>query len=188
MATTVVSARSARRRRSSSQSGKYEPGPQLRDRHSMVPARVSHSRGPVAVAGVHPLRAARPVRGAADRVRLGAHQRLDERLQHRAQQIRLGTLELLGHGTGQGQYWASAVIADDLLQIDFRRSSEGSRGGRLLRPHDTLAVEDVVHHATVRALMTFDALPSRRADVSIWAWSVRSGSEAGGARPREERR
>ncbi|MGI8548329.1 MAG: hypothetical protein ACR2M1_13535, partial [Gemmatimonadaceae bacterium] len=35
---------------------------------------------------------------------------------------------------------------DDLLQLGFQRFSEGSRDGRLQRPHDTLDVEAVVHH------------------------------------------
>ncbi len=40
----MVSARSARRRRSNSQSGKYDPARSLGITTSMVPARVSHSR------------------------------------------------------------------------------------------------------------------------------------------------
>ena len=58
VATTDVSARSARLRRSSNQSGKYEPDRQLRDRHVQVPARVSTIAVPVPVAGIHPLIAA----------------------------------------------------------------------------------------------------------------------------------
>ncbi|GAB2766268.1 hypothetical protein GCM10027090_40360 [Sinomonas soli] len=44
MATTVVRAASARRRRSSSQSGKYDPARSFGIATSMVPARVSKSR------------------------------------------------------------------------------------------------------------------------------------------------
>jgi hypothetical protein len=35
-----------------------------------------------------------------------------------------------------------------LLQDDCERSSEGSSGGRLPRPHDTHAVEVVAHHVS----------------------------------------
>ena len=44
VATTVVSARSARRRHSRSQSGKYDPDPSFGIATSRVPARVSKSR------------------------------------------------------------------------------------------------------------------------------------------------
>jgi hypothetical protein len=48
------------------------------------------------------------------------------------------------HGTS-GSITFEAVIVLVLLQSGFRRFSEGSRGGRVLRRHDTLAV-DVAHH------------------------------------------
>lgn len=61
----------------------------------MVPARVSRPR-PVAVTRVGPLRCPLTVVGVALRVGLGAHQRLDERRQHRPQQIGAGVGELSG--------------------------------------------------------------------------------------------
>jgi len=45
-----------------------------------------------------------------------------------------------------GSILASAVIAMISFKIDCGRSLEGSRDDRHLRPHDTHAVEDLVHH------------------------------------------
>ena len=72
------------------------PGPQLRDRHVQRAGPGVEVPVPVPVAGVHPLLAAFAVPGAADRVRLGAHQRLDERGQHGTQQVRARRGELIG--------------------------------------------------------------------------------------------
>lgn len=52
--------------------------------------------GPVTVAGVDPVIAARTVGGTAQRVGLGTHQGVDERRQHGAQQIGFGMVEVLG--------------------------------------------------------------------------------------------
>src|SRR5579875_164499 len=49
------------------------------------------------VAVVHPVLADLPIRRSANRVRLRAHQRLSERLQHRPQQIRARLLQVLAH-------------------------------------------------------------------------------------------
>ena len=56
---------------------------------------------PVAVADVHPVRARHAVRGAADRVGLRGHERVDERGQHRAQQIRRRGRELVVQKAGR---------------------------------------------------------------------------------------
>src|SRR3954454_5820990 len=68
---------------------------------SIVPARVSHSRAPVAVAGVGALVAAHAVLSAADSVGLGPHQRLHERGDHLPKQIRTRLPQLLGQPPGQ---------------------------------------------------------------------------------------
>ena len=79
--------------------------PQLRDRHVDRAGPGVEVPVPVPVAGVHPLRAAFAVAGAAHRVRLGAHQRLDERRQHRTQQIRARRRELVGQHTDGSIGW-----------------------------------------------------------------------------------
>ena len=101
--------------------------------------------GPVAVAGVGPLRAALAVGGAADRVGLGRHQRLHERGQHRSEQVGLGTLQVLGHERRQVNRVGVDGHRGDLLQSCFRRSSEGSRGGRPVSGRHA-HVGPVVHH------------------------------------------
>ncbi len=70
--------------------------PQLRDLHLERAGAGVELAGTVAVAPVHALRAGLPVRGAAHGVGLGRHQRVHERLQQLAQQIRrrLGELFL----------------------------------------------------------------------------------------------
>jgi hypothetical protein len=68
--------------------------PQLWDRELHRSGAVVPLPRPGAVAGVDPLVAAGPGRGPADGI--GGHQRLDERLEQGAQQVRFGTLELLG--------------------------------------------------------------------------------------------
>ena len=65
---------------------------------------------PVAVARVHPVRRALPVLRTALRVRLRAHQRPGERLQHRAQRVRTRLLQLPVH-PGRQVILALAVIA-----------------------------------------------------------------------------
>ena len=69
----------------------------------------------------------------------------NEGLEHRTQQVRLGTLEVLGQEPGRVDTGVGGH-RDDLLQSGFCRSSEGSRGDRLPRPHDTLVDQDLVHH------------------------------------------
>jgi len=67
---------------------------------------------------------------ATQRVGLGAHQGVDERLEHASQQVGLGALEVLGQELGR----VNTVVRGhrvDLPQVDFELSSEGSRGGRL---------------------------------------------------------
>ena len=56
---------------------------------------------PIPIAGVDPLVAALPVRGTAQRIRLGAHQRLSERLHHRPQHVRARRLQLLAQKAGR---------------------------------------------------------------------------------------
>jgi hypothetical protein len=88
--------------------------------------------GPVAVAPVGSIRAGLPVGGAADRVGLSRHQGVDERGQQLAQQIRarLGQLFLeQTSGVDTGGDGHRGV----LLRVGFRRSLEGSPGGRRLR-------------------------------------------------------
>jgi hypothetical protein len=66
------------------------------------------------------------VSSAAQRIGLGTHHGVDERLEHRAQQVRLRMLEVFGQEPGR----VNTVIRGyrfDLLQGDF----EGSGGGRL---------------------------------------------------------
>jgi hypothetical protein len=87
VATTEVSAASARLRRSSSQSGKYEPERSFADGDVEGAGAGVEVAVPVAVAGVDPLRRAGAVFGAAHRVGLGGHQRVDECGQQRAQQV-----------------------------------------------------------------------------------------------------
>ena len=62
---------------------------------------------PVAVAGVRPLRAGLPVPGAAHRVGVGGHQRLDERGQHLTHQIRAGLGQLLVQEPDRVDTWDS---------------------------------------------------------------------------------
>ena len=57
-----------------------------------------------------------------DRVGLGAHQRLDERAEHRTQQVRLGTLQVLGHERGQVNTVGVGGHRDDLLRSRLWRS------------------------------------------------------------------
>ena len=102
----MISASSARRRRSSSHSGKYEPSRSFGSCTSMVPARVSKIPVSVTVAAIDPLESLAVV-GATDRIRLRAHQRLDEPLQHRAQQIRAGLREVLVQPAGRVDTWLS---------------------------------------------------------------------------------
>ena len=74
-----------------------------------------------------------------------AHQRLDESLEHRTQQVRLGRSRCSDTNVDRSIVLGSAVI----VTISFRliyRSSEGSRDGRPRRPHDTLADEELMHH------------------------------------------
>ena len=122
--------------------GKVGALPQLRDRHLHGAGAGVELPGPVTVAGIGPISGARTVRGAAQSVGFGAHQRLHERVQHRTQQVRLGTLQMLSHERGQVNTVGIGGHRVDLLQVDFERSSEGSRDGRLLRPHDTQVGED----------------------------------------------
>jgi hypothetical protein len=56
---------------------------------------------------------------AADRVRLGTHQRLNKRLQMRTQQIRLGTLKVLLEHLGKVNTVGVGGHRDDLLQNDL---------------------------------------------------------------------
>jgi hypothetical protein len=75
---------------------------------------------PVAVADVDPIRARHPLRSAADRVGLGGHERIDERGQHRAQQIRRRGLHLLVQ-KAQGRYcWGRSSSC--LLRKHYERS------------------------------------------------------------------
>ena len=103
---------------------------QFRDRDLHGPGAGVEVPGPVAVAGVGPLRTALPIGGPADRVGLGRHQRRHERGQHAAQQVGLGTLQVLGQERRQINRVGVDGHRRDLLQSCFRRSSEGSRGGR----------------------------------------------------------
>jgi hypothetical protein len=57
--------------------------------------------GSVAVARVHPLAAALPVAGVAQRLGVGVHQHLGEQLHHVPQQIRTGLLQALPHQAQQ---------------------------------------------------------------------------------------
>jgi hypothetical protein len=57
--------------------------------------------GPIAVAAVGPALAALAVAGAADRVGLGAHEGVDEGLQHLPQQVRAGLGQLLVQEAGR---------------------------------------------------------------------------------------
>src|SRR5690606_29479379 len=75
--------------------------PQLRDGELDRAAPAVPLPAPVAVTGVDPLVAALPVRGTADRVRLGAHQRFGERLDHRPKKIRARRLQLLAQKAGR---------------------------------------------------------------------------------------
>jgi hypothetical protein len=73
VATTVVSARSARRRRSSSQSAKYDSRAQLRDGDVQGAGAGVELPDPVAVPHVDPGLAALAVVGAANSVSLSRH-------------------------------------------------------------------------------------------------------------------
>jgi collagen type II alpha len=75
--------------------------PELRDRHVQRPGAGIEVPVPVAVADIHPVRARHAVRGTADRVGLGRHQRVHERGQHRAQQIRGRGRELVVQKAGR---------------------------------------------------------------------------------------
>jgi hypothetical protein len=75
--------------------------PQLRDLQLDRPGPGAPPPLPVAVAVVHPIRARLPIRRPAQRVGFGAHQRLGERLDHRAQQIRTRGLQQLAHPPGK---------------------------------------------------------------------------------------
>lgn len=62
--------------------------------------------------------------------------------------VELSSAEAARRGPKRGQVNTVGVGGhrDDLLQVDFGLSSEGSRDGRLLRPHDTLNGNESVHH------------------------------------------
>ena len=91
-----MSARSARLRRSSSQSGKYDPCRSFGMETSSVPARVSKSRClcPLRELARSSLRIA--IACAAQAVCFCAHQRGDEGSEHRAQQVGARSGELVG--------------------------------------------------------------------------------------------
>ncbi len=93
-ATTLTSARSARRRGVSSQAGKYDPvrslgDPQADGADAGVPAPAAVAVAPVGARGV-----ARAVRGAGETVDLARHERFDDLVQELAQEVRVGVLEL----------------------------------------------------------------------------------------------
>jgi hypothetical protein len=75
--------------------------PQLRDRHVQRPGPGIKVTVPVTVADIDPARAWHPVWGAADRVSLCRHQRIHERSQHRAQQVRRRGLQLVMQKPGR---------------------------------------------------------------------------------------
>ncbi|ABW12476.1 hypothetical protein Franean1_3064 [Parafrankia sp. EAN1pec] len=83
---------------------------------------------PVAIPTVNPIRGYLPILGAADPVRLGAHQRLRERLHHRSQQVRTRCHQFLaervsiGHSRAHGHRVSPCRV--------LRCSRKGSRGGR----------------------------------------------------------
>ena len=125
-----------------------EVGPlvQLGDRDLHAAGAGVEVPGPVAVAGVGPLRRALPVGSAADRVGLGRHQRLHERVQHRPEQVGLGVLQVLGHERRQ----VNRVGVDGHRGDSFSRTSQG-----LLKDHAVAVatsgrhahIGPVVHHA-----------------------------------------
>jgi hypothetical protein len=75
--------------------------PQLRDRQLDRAGPGVPLPSPVAVAGVHPRLAAFAVASAANRVRVGAHQRVGERLHHRPQHVRDRQVQLLAQHLGR---------------------------------------------------------------------------------------
>ena len=89
--------------------------PQLRNRQLDRAGPGVEVAGPVAVAGVGPLRAAGAVGGAARRVGLSPHQRLHEAAEHQTQHVGLGTLQVLGHQAGQVNSVVVGGHRDDLL-------------------------------------------------------------------------
>jgi len=144
VATTVVSACPGRRHRSNNQPGKISSRAQLGDRYVPGPGPDFPLQGPLRIAGRDPVLGAHAIGGAAQRVDLGAYQRLDEHLQHRTQQIGLGTLEVLGQELG-GVNTVVCVIAWCSF-VDSERSCEGSRGDRLTsRRHAHKRAPDVHH-------------------------------------------
>ena len=92
---------------------------------------------PVAVAAVDPLRGAGAVLGAADRVGLSRHQRVDERGEQLAQQIRARLGELFLEQAGRVDTGGDGHRRV-LLRVGCRRSLEGSPGGRRCFYSDTL--------------------------------------------------
>ena len=81
--------------------GKVGPGAQLGDGHVQSAGAGVEVAVSVAVALVDPARAGLAVLGTADRVGLGAHERVDERGQHLPQQIRTGLGQLLVQEVGR---------------------------------------------------------------------------------------
>src|SRR5699024_8271600 len=127
---TDVRARSALRRRSSNQSGKYDPSRSLGIATSRVPARVSNRRGRYPPAAIGALLGHLSVPGAADRVGVGRHQRIDEGREHLAQQIRGRLGKVVFKKTGR----VDIVMFDGHRRWSFRGSClrllKGSHGDR----------------------------------------------------------
>ncbi len=142
---------------------------------SIVPARVLKSRCRYPVAAIGPLGAAFAVVGAAQRVGLHTHQRLNKRRQQSTQQIRARG-ELVGQQllnidmVGRGHH----VV---LLRVTWR-SFEGSRDDRPLPSYDTPPTGGNPYTTSM------DVTRSRRAvrGVLDWpvhpAWARDSGSAA----------
>jgi hypothetical protein len=154
--------------------------PQLRQReldrpHPRVPVAL-----PVAVAAVDPLRGALPVAGTAERLRLRAHQRLGEILDHRPQQIRARLLQLLAqpasnvhHVLGHRAPPRSSFVGlrEDDAVVTCERARRRSALAYGSRSGDYLSA--VVHHERGRYSIAISQLRSIVRACALWSVETR---------------